>query len=91
MRSQRGFEDAAPLITRSSGKHGRLRRLHPGPILAAGVRPEYLSEGADRHYLVDDGKFCILLDGKRLQECRDKVLDYRAGRLMLVYGDDLFI
>ncbi len=40
-------------------------------------------------YLIEGNKVAIGLDRRRVQEFRDKILDYRSGRLVLMYLDDL--
>ena len=40
-------------------------------------------------YLIEGDKVAIGLDRRRVQEFRDKVLDYRCGKLVLMYLDDV--
>ena len=59
----------------------------PGPNLAFDQSDMGLKNSGN-FYSVGELRVIIALDEKRIQECRDKVLDYRAGRLVLIYEDD---
>jgi len=63
----------------------------PGPALLADGRDDFVQHFAENFYEVGADRVYIMQEGKRLQEFRDKVLDFRMNRLMLVWGEDLFI
>ncbi|MCA0274805.1 MAG: hypothetical protein LCH86_02235 [Proteobacteria bacterium] len=60
----------------------------PGPSLAFDPTDMGLGKSPN-FYLIEGNKVAIGLDRRRVQEFRDKILDYRSGRLVLMYLDDL--
>lgn len=62
--------------------------LIPGPGLALDPK-DPSTHVPDDFYSVGEFKVFVTLDAKRTQECRDKVLDYRERRLVLLYLDEV--
>ncbi|MET3524257.1 hypothetical protein [Mesorhizobium abyssinicae] len=86
VQSRSGFEGCKTEISWASvGLPGE--EFIPGPRII-GVDDRLLEANPD-FYLVGEQKVPIALDKMRIQECRDKVLDYRCERLVLVYLDDV--
>jgi hypothetical protein len=60
----------------------------PGPCLGIDNRVD-APQLFPNFYQVGKYKVLITLDEQRIQECRDKILDYRCRRLVLMYRDDV--
>jgi hypothetical protein len=60
----------------------------PGPTLGMD-NPSNLPAWASNYYVVDELKIPIVLDAARVSECKSKILDFRAGRFVLLYEDEI--